>query len=84
MDSHISLELTPSQYAELFTYFDFHKENFKKELKATRIAQSCGGGGGPGTGWGKRDDENDMDFRRRCFGMAMKMMKPGRQQRLKR
>ena len=29
---------------------------------ATRIAQSCGGGGGPGTGWGKRDDENDMDF----------------------
>ena len=40
--------------------------------------------GGPGTGWGKRDDENDMDFRRRCFGMAMKMMKPGRQQRLKR
>jgi len=46
---------------------------------ATRIAQSCGGGGGPGTGWGKRDDENDMDFRRRCFGMAMKMMKPGRQ-----
>ena len=51
---------------------------------ATRIAQSCGGGGGPGTGWGKRDDENDMDFRRRCFGMEMKMMKPGRQQRLKR
>ena len=35
-NSHISLELTPSQYAELFTYFDFHKENFKKELKATR------------------------------------------------
>lgn len=51
---------------------------------ATRIAQSSGGGGGPGTGWGKRDDENDLDFRRRCFGMAMKMMKPGRQQRLKR
>ena len=51
---------------------------------ATRIAQSCGGGGGPGTGWGKRDDENDMDLRRRCFGMAIKMMKPGRQQRLKR
>lgn len=51
---------------------------------ATRIAQSSGVGGGPGTGWGKRDDENDLDFRRRCFGMAMKMMKPGRQQRLKR
>ena len=38
-------------------------------------SQSSGGGGGPGTGWGKRDDEDDLDFRRRCFGMAMKMMK---------
>ena len=47
---------------------------------ATRIAQSSGGGGGPGTGWGKRDDEDDLDFRRRCFGMAMKMMKPGQKQ----
>ena len=51
---------------------------------ATRIAQSCGGGGGLGTGWGKRDDEDDFAFRRRCFGMAMKMMRPGHQQRRKR
>lgn len=51
---------------------------------ATRIAQSSGGGGEPGTGWGKRDDEDDLDFRRRCFGMAMKMMKPGQKQRRKR
>lgn len=51
---------------------------------ATRIAQSCGGGGGPGTGWGKRDDEDDFAFRRRCFEMAMKMMRPGHQQRRKR
>ena len=51
---------------------------------ATRIVQSCGGGGGPGTGWGKRDDEDDFAFRRRCFGMAMKMMRPGHQQRRKR
>ena len=49
---------------------------------ATRIAQSSGGGGGPGTGWGKRDDEDDLDFRRRCFGMAMKMMKPVKQNRV--
>lgn len=49
---------------------------------ATRIAQSSGGG--PGTGWGKRDDEDDFAFRRRCFGMAMKMMRPGHQQRRKR
>ena len=51
---------------------------------ATRIAQSCGGGGGPGTGWEKRDDEDDFAFRRRCFGMAMKMMRSGHQQRRKR
>ena len=51
---------------------------------ATRIAQSSGGGGGPGTGWGKRDDEDDFAFKRRCFGMAMKMMRPGHQQRRKR
>lgn len=51
---------------------------------ATRIAQSCGGGGGPGTGWGKREDEDDFAFRRRCFGMAMKMMRPGHHQRRKR
>ena len=51
---------------------------------ATRIAQSSGGGGGPGTGWGKRDDEDDFAFRRRCFGMAMKMMRSGHQQRRKR
>lgn len=51
---------------------------------ATRIAQSSGGGGGPGTGWGKRDDEDDFAFRRRCFGMAMKMMRPRHQQRRKR
>ena len=49
---------------------------------ATRIAQSSGGGA-----WnriGKRDDEDDFAFRRRCFGMAMKMMRPGHQQRRKR
>ena len=49
---------------------------------ATRIAQSSGGG--PGTGRGKRDDEDNFAFRRRCFGMAMKMMRPGHQQRRKR
>ena len=30
----------------------------------------------------KRDDEDDLDFRRRCFGMAMKMMKPVKQNRV--
>lgn len=45
---------------------------------ATEISKSHGGGGGPGTGWGKKDDENDLAFRRRCFGMAKMMMKPSR------
>lgn len=46
--------------------------------RATEISKSHGGGGGPGTGWGKKDDENDLAFRRRCFGMAKMMMKPSR------
>lgn len=44
--------------------------------KATEIAESHGGGGSPGTGWGKRDDEDDLAFRRRCFFTAMHMMRP--------
>ena len=51
---------------------------------ATRIAQSCGGGGGPGTGWGKRDDEDDLVFRQRCFFMALHMMRPSQKVQRKR
>ncbi len=43
---------------------------------ATTIAASHGGGGSPGSGWGKKDNEDDEAFRRRCFGMAMHMMRP--------
>jgi len=52
--------------------------------KATSISESCGGGGSPGTGWGKKDDEDDMDFKRRCFLMGMKMARPTRKRTLKR
>lgn len=52
--------------------------------KATSIAESHGGGGGPGTGWGKKDDEDDLAFRRRCFFMAMHMMRPRQKQSRKR
>ena len=52
--------------------------------KATQLSESCGGGGGPGTGWGKRDDEDDEAFKRRCYLMGMKMMKPSKKQSLKR
>ncbi len=34
---------------------------------ATTIADNCGGGGGtPESGWGKKDDEDEIDFARRC------------------
>lgn len=51
---------------------------------AMTIAESHGGGGGPGSGWGKKDDEDDLAFRRRCFGMALQMMRTGKSQRRKR
>lgn len=33
---------------------------------ATRIAESCGGGGSPGSGWGRDKNEKDDDWARRC------------------
>ena len=44
--------------------------------KATTIAESHGGGDSPGTGWGKKDDEDEFAFKRRCLRMAMHMMRP--------
>ena len=52
--------------------------------KATAIAESHGGGGSPGTGWGKKDDEDDIAFKRRCMLMAMHMMRPQNKVRRKR
>lgn len=49
---------------------------------ATKISQS--GGGGPGTGWGKRDNEDDLAFRQRCFFMALHMMRPSQKVQRKR
>ena len=44
---------------------------------ATTIAQTHGGGGGsPGSGWGKRPDEDDREWARRCLSMARKMCAP--------
>ena len=51
---------------------------------ATRISQSSGGGGGSVAEWGKRDDEDDLAFRQRCFFMAIHMMKPCQKRQLKR
>lgn len=51
--------------------------------QATNFAQSRGGGGGGlGSGWGRKLGEDDESFRGRCFGMARLMMRPGNKQHL--
>ena len=45
---------------------------------ATSMSESCGGGGGsaPESGWGKKDDEDERTYARRCLNMAHSMCKP--------
>ena len=45
---------------------------------ATTMSESCGYGGGssPESGWGKKDDEDERAYARRCFQMAHSMCKP--------
>ena len=43
---------------------------------ATTIAQTHGGGGGPSTGWGRRPEDDDREWARRCLAMARKMCVP--------
>ncbi len=44
---------------------------------ATSMSESCGGGGStPESGWGKKDDEDERAYVRRCLQMAYSMCKP--------
>jgi len=44
---------------------------------ATSMSESCGGGGSaPESGWGKKDDEDERAYARRCHQMAHSMYKP--------
>ena len=45
---------------------------------ATSMSESCGGGGGSTleSGWGKKDDEDERMFARRCLLMSHSMYKP--------
>ena len=44
---------------------------------ATSMSESCGGGGSsPESDWGKKDDEDERMFARRCLQMAHSMCKP--------
>lgn len=42
--------------------------------QATQFAETHGGGGGPGSDWGKKDGEDDRKWARRCLAEAAKMM----------
>jgi len=50
---------------------------------ATFMSESCGGGGGSGpqSGWGRKDDEDDLKFAHRCLLMAQSMCKGKPRQR---
>ena len=50
---------------------------------ATSMSESYGGGGGsaPESGWGKKDDEDERTYVRRCLQMAHSMYKPKPRQR---
>ena len=49
---------------------------------AASMSESCGGGGStPESGWGKKDDEDERAYARRCLKMAYSMCKPKPRQR---
>ena len=43
--------------------------------EATTFAESCGGGGSPGSGWGRDKDGNDEHWWRRCIAVSAAMMR---------
>lgn len=43
---------------------------------ATSMSESCGGGGSPGSSWGRDKDEDDRDWARRCAMQANWLCKP--------
>lgn len=46
--------------------------------EATTYAESCGGGGSPGSGWGRDKDEDDDHWWRRCIAVSAAMMRPAK------
>ena len=45
--------------------------------RATTFAENCGGGGGHAHGdWGRRKDEDDREWLRRCLSNARQMLRP--------
>jgi len=48
---------------------------------ATSMSESYGGGGSPGSGWGRNKDDDDRDWARRCARQASWLCKPMRRNR---
>lgn len=48
---------------------------------ATTMSESCGGGGSPGSGWGRRKEEDEYEWARRCALKANWLCKPLRRNR---
>ena len=46
--------------------------------EATTYAESCGGGGSLGSGWGRDKDEDDEHWWRRCIAVSTAMMRPAK------
>ena len=46
--------------------------------EATTYAESCGGGGSPGSDWGRDKDEDDNHWWRRCIAVSAAMMRPAK------
>lgn len=55
--------------------------------QAIKFASTGDGGGGGNqdlSGWGRKDDEDDWAWRKRCFGMALHLMKTGKKKNMRR
>ncbi len=79
-DGYFTLVYSFNNGKETFYYLPKDLEDWRYRYfdAATSVSESCGGGGGsaPDNGWGKKDDEDERTYARRCLQMAHSMCKP--------
>ena len=56
----------------------------KSESAALRAKGGPGGGSSSNTGWGKKDDEDEWAFRKRCMQTGLQKVKTGKKKQVKR
>ena len=56
----------------------------KSESAALRAKGGSGGGSSSNTGWGKKDDEDEWAFRKRCMQTGLQKVKAGKKKQIKR